>query len=169
MASFGDFLSKFFSGGKVSGTFTVLSPLNGKVVQLDKVKDEAFSSGALGKGVAVIPDDGHLVSPVDGKIDSVIDSKHAVCLVSNDGIELLMHIGMDTVKLKGNGFTPAVEEGSLVKAGSPLINFDIPTIQEAGFSLETPIVVANSDDFSSITITKAEYVKQGDFLMQIKK
>jgi PTS system beta-glucosides-specific IIC component len=166
MASFSGFLASIFKGGD---TFTVASPLNGKIVPLDQVKDEAFSSGALGKGVAIIPDDGHLVSPVNGKVDMLIESKHAIGLRSNDNVEILAHIGMDTVTLKGRGFSPVVAEGAAVKIGAPLINFDIPAIRAAGLSLETPIVVANSDDFAKITATTADYVKQGDILLTLKK
>ncbi|MDR2864575.1 MAG: PTS glucose transporter subunit IIA [Spirochaetaceae bacterium] len=169
MASFGDFLAGIFKTGAHSNVLTIVSPLNGKIVPLDKVKDEAFSSGTLGKGVAIIPDDGHLVSPLNGKVDMVIDSKHAIALISDNGIEILVHIGMDTVTLKGSGFTPAVAEGDVVKIGTPLIDFDIPAIQAAGFSLETPLVIVNSDAFTEITATKAEHVKQGDILLTLKK
>jgi glucose-specific phosphotransferase system IIA component len=147
----------------------IVSPLSGKMVPLSEVEDEAFSSGALGKGVAVLPDEGKLFSPVNGKIDSVTETKHAINIVSNGGEEILIHIGMDTVKLNGAPFTVHVGEGQTVKSGDLLIEFDIPAIKAAGFSTVTPMVIANSDDYSSVKVTEAGTISVGEEIISVQK
>jgi glucose-specific phosphotransferase system IIA component len=145
------------------------SPLTGAVVPLEKVKDEAFASGALGKGAAILPEAGLLCSPADGLVDSITEAKHAVTIVADNGAEILMHIGMDTVGLKGAPFTPKVSEGQRVKAGDPLIAFDIEAIKAAGLDTATPVVVANSDEFASIEITAGGRAVQGEPFITIKR
>ncbi|GMO57377.1 MAG: hypothetical protein Ta2A_02870 [Treponemataceae bacterium] len=157
----------FLKGGAAGGA--ILSPLDGEVVQLESVKDEAFSSGVMGKGIAIEPTKGVLVSPVNGKIDSVTETKHAVSIVSDAGQEILIHIGMDTVSLKGAPFTARVTDGQSVKTGDVLIEFDIRAIKDAGLETVTPIVVINSDDFASVTLTDAKSVKQGDEIITTTK
>ncbi len=149
---------------------TVLSAcLNGTVVPLAEVKDEAFSSGALGDGIAIEPSDGELVAPADGEISSTFDTHHAVGLTTDDGAELLMHIGIDTVKLSGKHFTYLVKEGDKVKKGQPLIRFELDAIKAEGYPVTTPLIVCNTDEYASVTPKASGTVKQGDALLELKK
>lgn len=125
----------------------VCSPLQGKAVSLSEIKDEVFSQGILGKGMAVVPEKGELYAPADGTIDAVFDSKHAISMLTTAGAELLIHIGMDTVKLEGKGFDPQVKSGDTVKKGQLLMKFDLDAIKAAGYDVSTPVVVTNSDAF----------------------
>ena len=127
---------------------TVYSPLAGTAIPLTSVKDEVFSQKILGEGVAVIPSKGELYAPADGQIASVFDSKHAISMTTDAGVDLLMHIGMDTVKLEGKGFTPLVKNGDTVKKGQLLMKFDIDAIKAAGFDTTTPVIVTNNEDFA---------------------
>ena len=127
---------------------TVYSPLAGTAIPLTSVKDEVFSQKILGEGVAVIPSKGELYAPADGQIASVFDSKHAISMTTDAGVDLLMHIGMDTVKLEGKGFAPAVKNGDTVKKGQLLMKFDIDAIKAAGFDTTTPVIVTNNEDFA---------------------
>ena len=129
-------------------TGVVCSPLQGTVLPLDQVKDEVFSQKILGDGMAVVPVRGELYAPADGTIESVFESKHAISMVCANGAELLMHIGMDTVKLEGKGFTPQVKNGDAVKKGQLLMKFDLDGIKAAGYDVTTPIVVTNGDAFT---------------------
>jgi len=128
------------------------SPVTGTVLPLSDVKDEVFSSGAMGQGIAIEPTKGLLVAPADGTIALVFPTGHAVGLNTTDGAELLMHIGMDTVELNGKGFKTLVEKGDSVKAGQPLVEFDIQTIKDAGFSVTTPIVITNSKKYHDVKL-----------------
>lgn len=149
---------------------TVLSAcLNGTVVPLAEVKDEAFSSGALGDGIAIEPSDGELVAPADGEISSTFDTHHAVGLTTDDGAELLMHIGIDTVKLGGKHFTYLVKEGDKVKKGQPLIRFELDAIKAEGYPVTTPLIVCNTDEYAAVTPKASGIVKQGDALLELKK
>ncbi len=145
----------------------LVSPLRGKIIKLSEVKDEAFSSGALGEGVAIEPDEGVLYAPADGTISALFPTGHAVGITTETGLELLIHVGMDTVQLDGRGFRTFVEAGEVVKQGQKLIEFDIKLISEAGYSLETPVLVTNADDFKKVEITEAEKVQAGDCLLHI--
>lgn len=128
----------------------VCAPLKGSVMPLTKVSDEVFASEALGKGIAIVPTEGKVVAPFDGEVVSLISSKHAVCLVSDKGLELLIHVGLETVSLKGKYFEAHVEEGQKVKAGQTLITFDIDAIRNEGFCLETPVIVTNLEETGQI-------------------
>ena len=148
---------------------TVLSAcLNGTVVPLADVKDEAFASGALGDGIAIEPTDGELVAPADGEISSTFETHHAVGMTTADGAELLMHIGIDTVKLGGKHFTYLVNEGDKVKKGQPLIRFDIEAIKAEGYPVTTPLIVCNTDDYAAVAAKASGTVKQGDALLELK-
>lgn len=131
------------------------SPLAGTVIPLSEVHDEVFASEMMGKGCAVIPEEGKVYAPFDGKVVGLLDSHHAVGMESTDGVEVLIHVGMDTVKLNGRCFTIHVEEGEQVKKGQLLLEFDIPGIKEAGYEVTTPIIITNSDEFNDVE-TKAE-------------
>ncbi len=152
---------------KLAGVCTVVSPLNGKAIPLNEVKDEVFSQEILGPGVAVIPEKGELYAPMDGVIESVFETKHAISMVSDGGVELLMHIGMDTVKLEGKGYTPQVRNGELVKKGQLLMKFDMQVIRSAGFDLTTPIVITNADEFHVSSVASGK-VAPGDELLKVE-
>ena len=148
---------------------TVLSAcLNGTVVPLADVKDEAFASGVLGDGIAIEPSDGELVAPADGEISSTFETHHAVGMTTADGAELLMHIGIDTVKLGGKHFTYLVNEGDKVKKGQPLIRFELEAIKAEGYPVTTPLIVCNTDDYAAVEAKASGTVKQGDALLELK-
>ena len=148
---------------------TVLSAcLNGTVVPLADVKDEAFASGVLGDGIAIEPSDGELVAPADGEISSTFETHHAVGMTTADGAELLMHIGIDTVKLGGKHFTYLVNEGDKVKKGQPLIRFELEAIKAEGYPVTTPVIVCNTDDYAAVAAKASGTVKQGDALLELK-
>ena len=148
---------------------TVLSAcLNGTVVPLAEVKDEAFASGALGDGIAIEPIDGELVAPADGEISSTFETHHAVGMTTADGAELLMHIGIDTVKLGGKHFIYLVNEGDKVKKGQPLIRFELEAIKAEGYPVTTPLIVCNTDDYAAVVAKASGTVKQGDALLELK-
>lgn len=149
---------------------TIYSPVKGKIIKLENVLDEAFSSGALGKGIAIEPsEDGKVFAPFDGVIETAFPTKHAIGLTSDKGVELLIHIGMDTVKLGGNHFVSHIEEGQKIKKGDLLMEFDAEKIKESGYSVITPIVVTNSDNYGDIEATSVDSVNVGDILLNIKK
>ncbi|ESR09394.1 PTS system trehalose-specific EIIBC component, partial [Streptococcus iniae] len=134
-----------------NGTSVALtSPLTGSVKALSEASDQVFAQGIMGQGLLIQPTDGKLVSPVDGQVTVLFPTKHAVGLVSTEGLELLMHIGMDTVNLEGKGFTSHVQQGDMVKVGDPLISFDIDLIEAAGYKTETPVVVTNQDAYNLV-------------------
>ena len=148
---------------------TVLAAcLTGTVVPLADVKDEAFASGALGDGIAIEPTDGELVAPADGEISSTFETHHAVGMTTADGAELLMHIGIDTVKLGGKHFTYLVNEGDKVKKGQPLIRFELEAIKAEGYPVTTPLIVCNTDDYAAVAAKASGTVKQGDALLELK-
>ncbi|MGL5246732.1 MAG: PTS sugar transporter subunit IIA, partial [Brooklawnia sp.] len=129
------------------------------------VPDPVFASGAMGSGVAVDPSAGKVFAPFDGKVVAVLPSKHAVGLISDDGVEVLIHIGIDTVQLKGEHFTCHVDAGQLVSKGDLLIEFDINAIQNAGYSVVTPVIVTNSKKYSDVLPAPATVVKAGEELL----
>ncbi|HFU4489496.1 TPA: PTS system trehalose-specific EIIBC component [Streptococcus suis] len=132
------------SGAKIE----LVSPLTGQAKELSQATDPVFSSGVMGTGLVIEPSHGLLTAPVDGTVSVLFPTKHAIGITTAQGLELLIHIGMDTVSLEGKGFKTHVKQGDNIKAGDKLISFDIPTIQEAGLVTETPIIVTNQADFS---------------------
>ncbi len=143
------------------------SPLNGEVIAIENVEDEAFSSKALGNGVAVIPTEGKLYAPCDGTIATLFPTGHALGILSDDGAEILIHIGMDTVQLEGKYFTIKTKNEKYVKKGELLIEFDIEKIKEAGYDITTPIVITNSTDYLDVVQMKDRYVKHGEEIIKI--
>lgn len=140
----------------------VASPMKGNVKALAESEDEAFASGALGEGLAIEPTEGKLYAPFDGEIVTFFPTGHAIGLKSADGVELLIHVGMDTVKLNGEGFTPKAKQGDHVKKGDLLLEFDIAKIKAAGYSIVSPVVVTNTDDYADVIPTDAATVNAGD-------
>ena len=129
------------------------SPLQGELIALQEVNDPVFSGGIMGRGGAVKNPSGRVTAPFDGEVTSVFDTKHAIGLLSHDGVELLIHVGLDTVNLKGRYFTAHVEAGDQVKKGDLLLEFDEAGIRQEGYDTTTPVVVANADEFGKITLT----------------
>lgn len=147
---------------------TIVSPLNGKVIPLSEVKDEAFSSGALGQGAAILPEDGVLYAPADGQIVALFPTGHAIGMSTSNGAEILMHVGMDTVQLDGKGFKPFVQMGDTVKKGQKLLEFDTKLITEAGYSLVTPVLVTNFTQYQSVSPVQTDSVHAGDPLLNVE-
>lgn len=147
----------------------IAAPISGEVIALDAVPDEAFSSGVLGPGIAIQPSVGKVVAPAEAKVDTMFDTKHAVSLVTSDGAEILIHIGMDTVTLNGKHFTTFKNTGDTAHKGDELIEFDMEAIAAEGFKAVTPIVICNPDNFSEITFTTANRVEAGDDLIWLVK
>lgn len=148
---------------------TVASPVNGEVKPLSEVADDAFSSGALGQGIALVPSEGKVYAPVDGEVTTFFPTGHAIGLLSNGGAEILIHVGMDTVKLDGRGFTPRVSQGSRVKKGDLLLEFDLELIQKEGYSTVTPMIVTNTDDYTAVEPVGARSLHTGDAAIRIQK
>ena len=142
--------------------------MNGTVLALCKVEDEAFASGAMGDGVAIEPVEGKLFAPADGVIESVFKTKHAVGMTTDDGVEVLMHIGIDTVKLGGKYFEAHVAPEQQVKKGDLLVSFDMEAIKAEGYPLTTPMIICNTDDYKSIRILTSGTIQNGTDLMNIQ-
>lgn len=145
----------------------VSSPLTGEVVPLKDVPDEVFSSGTLGEGVGVIPTVGKVIAPCDGEISATMDTKHAVGISAANGLELLIHVGLNTVELGGKHFTCNVSEGDKVKKGDVLLEFDIDAIKAAGYQMHTPVLVTNAEDYVSVLAAASGKVKAGDDLISV--
>lgn len=147
---------------------TVYSPLKGQAILLSQVKDETFAGEVLGKGAAIIPEEGKVYAPFDGKVDTVFETKHAVGLTSSDGVEVLIHVGLNTVELGGKFYEAHVKEGDTVKAGQLLISFSIEDIRKAGYDITTPVIVTNSDDLESVEQEKIGAVEKSDKLLMVR-
>ena len=147
-------LDKLFGSERKKETdaFTLRCPVDGVVIPLSGVEDDVFSKKILGDGCAIVPEVGEVYSPADGVIDSVFDTHHAISMSTACGAELLIHCGIDTVKMKGQGFVPLVRSGDKVKAGEPLLRFDLELIRKLGFSTTVPIIVLNSECFILNTV-----------------
>ena len=147
----------------------IATPLIGNVVPLDQVPDQVFASGAMGKGIAIDPTDGVIVAPAKATVNLVFPTGHAIGLTTENGVELLIHIGMDTVSLAGKGFKTYVEAGDVVEAGQKLIEFDLATIRDAKLPVITPVIVTNTADFDDVLTTKEARVNTGDYLLTAVK
>ncbi len=167
------FFDKLFGGKAASETkfsgqkMTVMLPIDGKVIPLEQLPDETFASAILGPGCGVEPTGDTVYAPFDGTVTQVPESLHAVGMMSDDGIELLIHVGIDTVKLDGVPFTAHVKEGDRVQAGDLLIEFDRQAILDAGYDLATPIIISNSDDYREIDTVASSAVEAGQPLLTV--
>lgn len=146
---------------------TIYSPCSGKVIKLDEVPDQVFADKILGDGAAVIPESGIIVSPVNGKITQLFDTLHAYAITSDTGLELLIHIGINTVELNGEGFTPFVKEGDNVKIGDKLAEVNLEYLADRGYNLHTPVIITNSGKVASIDISCGQK-NQGEEIMVCK-
>ncbi|HAJ6542345.1 TPA: PTS glucose transporter subunit IIA, partial [Escherichia coli] len=145
----------------------ICSPMTGEIVPLIHVADTTFASGLLGKGIAILPSVGEVRSPVAGRIASLFATLHAIGIESDDGVEILIHVGIDTVKLDGKFFSAHVNVGDKVNTGDRLISFDIPAIREAGFDVTTPVLISNSDDFTDVLPHGTAQISAGEPLLSI--
>ena len=141
---------------------------NGQVEALDVVKDPVFSQKMMGDGFAVEPTDGNISVPVSGTVTSVFPTKHAIGLVSETGIELLIHVGLNTVELKGQYFDTLVEPGQTVKKGQAILNFDLEKIKESGYETQVPVVITNSPQYSSIELTNKGRLLNNEEVLIVK-
>lgn len=128
------------------------APVCGEVIEISKVHDEVFSQKILGDGFAVIPEDGNIYSPADGTVTDVTKTNHAYCITSDDGLEILVHIGIDTVELKGSGFTPLVKNGDSIRRGTPLARVDLNLIKERGYRTDVITVITNTDAMKEFSV-----------------
>jgi len=149
-------------------TICIASPLDGTLVPITEVKDEAFSKKMMGEGVAILPDTGKVFAPADGEVDTFCDTFHAVGIHTGTGVDVLIHIGRDTVKLGGKYFTPHIKEGDKVKKGQLLIEFDMKAIKEAGYDITTPVTVVNTAEFSAVYISQGSKVHTGDTILTVE-
>ena len=147
----------------------VYSPLKGKSIPLEEVPDETFATGVLGLGAAVIPSTGKVVAPADGEVSTLFETKHAIGLSLDNGMEMLIHIGINTVELNGEGFTAHVADGDRVTRGQTLITFDKAFIESKGYKMATPVIITNADDYAQIGFAAGGEVTFLDRLIQTKK
>ncbi|RDC50328.1 PTS beta-glucoside transporter subunit IIABC [Acinetobacter sp. RIT592] len=145
----------------------VVSPIKGEVLNLSDIEDAAFSSGVLGQGVAVVPSDGKVVAPVNGVVTTLFPSLHAIGILSDEGVEVLIHIGLNTVQLEGRGFESFIKQGDRITKGQTILKFDIDVIKEAGYSVVTPIVVTNSSQFLDVVQTESKNIELEDNLITV--
>lgn len=139
----------------------VYAPIDGEVIRLEEVPDPVFAEKMMGDGVAILPTNGEVISPVDGKVNHVFPTKHAIGIQAENGAEILIHIGLETVSLNGEGFTTHVQEGASIKKGTKLISFDLDLISKKAKSIITPIVITNSNDMGFIKKIDKTLVKAG--------
>ena len=147
---------------------TLYSPLNGQAISLAEVKDETFAGEVLGKGMAVIPSEGVVKAPCDAEVSMVFDTKHAIGLTTESGIELLIHVGLNTVELEGKYYTVHVNDGDKVKKGQTLITFEMDKIKDAGYDVTTPMIVTNTDDFEEVTFLNAGTVNTDSRVLEVR-
>ena len=152
---------------KENAGIVIASPVKGTAVSLEQVNDPTFSEGMLGKGVAVIPTEGKIYAPADGEISLVFDTLHAVSMTTKCGVEILIHVGLDTVKLKGDGFTAHVATGDTVKKGDLLLSVNLEVLKGAGYDTVTPMVICNTDDYAVVETKELTEVEPGNDLLQI--
>ncbi|BDG33588.1 PTS sugar transporter subunit IIA [Parageobacillus thermoglucosidasius] len=163
-------LKKLFSKKIETRAVEIYSPLDGEVIPLEEVPDPVFAQKMMGDGLAIIPKNGKVVSPINGKVVQIFPTKHAVGLVSEEGLEILIHIGLETVELNGEGFEVEVNAGETVKVGDPLINVDLDYLEQKHKEIVTPIIITNMLD----KVGDLEYVKKnnivtrGDIIMKCR-
>lgn len=154
--------------GKEEADASIYAPVAGKVVNLSDIQDEAFSSGAMGDGIAIEPSEGKVYAPCDGEISAFFPTGHAIGITAGTGAEILIHIGMDTVTLNGQGFFAKAESGEKVKKGQLLLEFDMEYIKSQNLPLTTPVVITNSDDMAELRKMSVESVSNADIIMECK-
>ena len=156
-------------GKKEDKSILVTAPIKGEAVTIDKVNDPTFAQEMLGKGVAIKPAEGKVVSPVNGEITVLFETKHAVSIKSDEGAEILIHIGLDTVNLKGEYFESYVKVGDRVKTGDLLIKFNEEKIKEAGYDTITPMIICNTFEYADVKVAKIGEIEKQDNVIEIIK
>ena len=151
----------------VQGKNVVAAPLRGKAIALADTPDATFAGEVLGKGAAIVPEEGVVYAPFDGEVSALFPTKHAIGLTGTNGVELLIHVGINTVELDGKYYEAAVEEGQTVQAGDVLLTFDREAIKSAGYDLTTPVIVTNTDDYEDIQLSHAGEIQAGESLLQV--
>jgi PTS system glucose-specific IIA component len=146
----------------------IYSPARGKVVEIDKVPDEVLASRMVGEGIAIIPDNGIIKSPCDGKIIQIFSTNHALGIISEEGLEILIHMGIDTVELKGEGYKRLIEEEQVVKKGDPLMEMDLELIKEKGKEIITPIIITNMEKVKGLYPCDVDRVVEDDVVMKVR-
>ena len=159
-----DSLKKMFE--KNAKTISLKAVEDGRTIPMDEVNDQTFAQELLGPGIAIVPSNGTVVSPIDGTIATVMDTKHAVCIQGEDGLELIVHAGLDTVELNGKYYQTYKEIGDQVKAGDVLLEFDLEEITKAGYDVTTPIVITNLGDYKITKCLTGQQVKAGEEVIQ---
>ncbi len=155
-----------FKKKKQPANFEIVAPVNGTIIPLEEVPDPVFNQKMMGEGIAITPSDGHFVSPVNGKIVQMPDTKHAVGILAEDGSEILIHIGLETVALKGKGFEAKVMEGDEVSVGQAVIEADLEYIREHADNIVTPIIITNSkDNNKAYTMTDEKHGTAGETII----
>lgn len=154
---------------KIMKQLEIASPIKGRVLKLESVKDAAFASGVLGKGAAILPEEGKVYAPASGVVSALFPTLHALGIETDDGVQILIHIGLDTVQLNGEGFEAMIKQGDRIEKGQLLITFDKEFIESKGYCVETPVLVSNSDDFLDVVETREEYADAGDLLLNVLK
>ncbi|WP_319370497.1 PTS glucose transporter subunit IIA [uncultured Ilyobacter sp.] len=152
---------------KNCGYVKVYSPMNGKVISLEAVPDDAFSKKMLGDGCAIDPSQGSVFAPVEGEVD-IFDTNHAITFEMENGLEMIVHLGIDTVELDGSGFDRIGEPGSLVSIGEELVRYDLDYIRKNAKSAISPVIITSMDDIESIEVLATGEVRAGDLLMKVK-
>ncbi len=147
----------------------VYAPMTGEAMDISQVPDPTFSSGAMGNGIAIQPTDGKVCSPVNGTVDMMFDTGHAVTLVSDNGIEILIHVGLETVGLNGAPFQVKVQNGQKVKKGDILMIADLDAIKAAGLPTITPVLICNTDDYTTFNTTTGKAVTNADVVIELGK
>jgi PTS system beta-glucosides-specific IIC component len=156
-------------GLKKDKKIMITSPIEGEVLPLSMVKDPVFRDKIVGDGVAILPSKGRVVAPADGTVAMLFDTRHAISIRTEQGVELLIHIGLDTVNLKGQFFTAHVSAGDTVKKGDLLVEFDVDGIKGAGYEIMTPVIICNMTDYSGITSDTGGMIKELEQLITVKK
>ncbi|MGP1612111.1 MAG: PTS sugar transporter subunit IIA [Catonella sp.] len=146
----------------------ILAPMSGELIGIENVPDTTFSVGTLGKGVAIIPEDGNVYSPVGGIVNSIFPTLHAISITTKEGVEILIHVGIDTVNLGGVGFEAKVSRKAGIRTGTLLLTADIESIKRAGYSIITPIVICNPNECKEIIYRETGKVRKGDVIMRVK-
>ena len=162
-----DSLKKMFE--KNAKTISLKAVEDGRTIPMDEVNDQTFAQELLGPGIAIVPSNGTVVSPIDGTVATVMDTKHAVCIQGEDGLELIVHAGLDTVELNGKYYQTYKEIGDQVKAGDVLLEFDLEEITKAGYDVTTPIVITNLGDYKITKCLTGQQVKAGEEVIQLTK
>ena len=162
-----DSLKKMFE--KNAKTISLKAVEDGRTIPMDEVNDQTFAQELLGPGIAIVPSNGTVVSPINGTIATVMDTKHAVCIQGEDGLELIVHAGLDTVELNGKYYQTYKEIGDQVKAGDVLLEFDLEEITKAGYDVSTPIVITNLGDYKITKCLTGQQVKAGEEVIQLTK